>query len=110
VSLTLQPDARVYLTATLTLDVDPASATVELEAAEVRHPMSWQGAAVEGVDPETGAATWTRKARTATRFAGSQATLVPGSDVRAVTGKYAAIVTTADGQIIVGDLGMVAVK
>lgn len=95
--MTLDDDARVYLTGSLTVSVDPTGSTVELEVDGSRYPMAWVGS------PVASSGRWVQDAKTTYRFCGSNATAV-GSDVKLTAGTHAAqiLVTLTDGQVVPG--------
>lgn len=93
----LDEDTKVFLFWDADLSVDPTSSTVEIEVDGTRHAMTWQGSPVQA------GARWTQTARTTEKFAGS--TVTPGASIVVLTvGSHTIkpVVTTADGQIVVG--------
>lgn len=105
----LDDDARVYLTSSLEVTVDPTGSTVELEVGSTRYPMAWVGSPVTAT--VKGVQVWRQDAKTTYRFCGSSATAA-GTDVALTAGTHRAqpIVTLSDGQVLPGSSQRVEVQ
>lgn len=95
----LDDDARVYVTATVTIDADPDGSTAVLIVGATPIPLTWTGPATMGAGP-----IWVRSAITTSLIAGPSAATHPTiPTVSLPAGRVAAEtrVTLPDGQIVV---------